>query len=277
MADKQSKDGQQGGQQGGKPDGTPDGKDLENQQTPPNKDDEGGINDKTDQSKEKPQGKDKAPKEEEINLPPKEEDNSKLGQVQSLIEDAGLSMKDVAEIAKANDGALDLKTLVALQEKHGEAVATLIANQVKAIHTERVSQANARDQSIYDQVEKAFEGVTEQSGKETWAELGTWAKDNVSNEHRTEINKLLAQGGFAAQLAVQELVTAFKEASASQEYQEADLLEADNLPAGGGGDITKQDYTRELNKLLQAGHVYGQSSEIAKLDARRMKSMQRGV
>lgn len=216
------------------------------------------------------------PKDDKNELPPKSEDKSKLGQVTSLVEQAGLDMADVAKLAKENDGKIDLDTMVALKEKHGEAIASLIADQIQSIHTERVEAVNKRDKEIFDQVKEAFKDVTEQTGEETWKELSGWAKDNVSNEHRAEINQLLAQGGLAAKLAVQELVSAFKEAQGNVEYQDADLLDGDNIPSGDGSLISKSDYNRELNELLQKGHVYGESREIAKLDARRAKSIQRG-
>lgn len=225
-------------------------------------------------------------KPEETQLPEKTEDKSKLGQVTSLVEASGLDMKEVAEYAKANDGAIDLDTMVKLKEKHGEAIASLIADQIKGIHAERTAAAQARDNEVFDQVKEMLGGLSSdpnQTGESMWQELAGWAKEetdgkpNVSNEHRKEINAMLAQGGLAAKLAVQELASAFKESIGTEEFQEADLLEADSTPASGaGGNISKSDYNRELNKLLDAGHVYGQSAEITKLDNRRAKSIARG-
>lgn len=208
---------------------------------------------------------------------PTEEIHSKVAQVSGLVEQAGLTMKEVAEYAKANDGAVDLDTMLALKEKHGEAVAQLIADQIKAIHKERTEAAKAKDQAVYDQVAEAFKDITEQSGEESWKELAGWAKDNVSVEHRTEINKLLAQGGLATKLAVQELTIAFKEANLNKQSQEADLLEADALATPTGKDISKHEYNMELDALLKKGHQYGTSREIAQLDARRTASIRKGI
>lgn len=217
---------------------------------------------------------------EDTKLPEKEVDKSTLGQVTGLIEKAGLNMKEVAEYAKANDGKVDLETLVALKDKHGDAVADLIADQIKGIHTERTEAATKRDNEVYDQVKEAFADITsdpEQTGESMWTELATWSKENVSTEHRSEINKLLAQGGLAAKLAVQELTTAFKESIGTQEFQEAELLDGDKTPTTNDKSITKSEYNTELNKLTNSGHQYGESREIAALDARRMKSIQRGI
>jgi len=217
----------------------------------------------------------------ENKLPEKEVDKTKLGQVTGLVEQAGLDMVQVAEYAKANDGTVDLDTMVALKEKHGDAIATLIADQIKGIHKERTDAAKQRDNEVYDQVKEALKDITSdpnQTGESMWTELSGWAKDNVSSEHRADINKLLAQGGLAAKLAVQELTTAFKESLGNTEFQEAALLDGDAAATSGGGkDISKHEYNMELNKLLQSGHQYGQSREIAALDARRAKSIQRGI
>jgi hypothetical protein len=236
------------------------------------------------QTDEKPTEKPAAEKEqstepEDTTLPEKEVSNSKIGKVTGLVEKAGLDMKEIAEYAKANDGEVDLDTLVALKEKHGEEVASLIADQIKGIHTERTEAATKRDAEVYDQVKDSLKDVSsdpEQSGEDMWKELATWSKDNVSNEHRTEINKLLSQGGLAAKLAVQELTTVFKESLGTQEFQEAELLGGDELTSTNSKNISKNEYNMELNKLTNAGHQYGQSREIASLDARRMKSIQRG-
>lgn len=256
--------------------------------TPPKEDDKAkppagtGDEEQGDKPKDKP-----ADKPEETNLPPKSEDKSTLGQVSNLVELAGLTMKEVAEYAKANDGKVDLETMVALKEKHGDAVAALIADQIKGIHTERTAAASKRDTEVFDQVKEAFKDITsdpEQTGESMWKELAEWTKaetdgkPNVSNEHRNEINAMLSQGGLAAKLAVQELTSAFKEANGQPEFQEAELLEADTAATSGGGkDISKNEYNMELNKLTAAGHDYSTSREVAALQARRQKSIQRGI
>lgn len=249
------------------------------QPTPEVKDEQTKVTEEQKPSEEK-EKQEPTPKEKDTALPETEVDKSTLGQVTSLIEKAGLNMKEVAEYAKANDGKVDLETLVALKEKHGDAVASLVADQIKGIHKERTEAANKRDNEVYDQVKEAFKDITsdpEQTGESMWKELATWSKENVSNEHRTEINKLLAQGGLAAKLAVQELTTAFKESIGKQEFQEAELLDGDDLVQSSGKDISKHEYNTELNKLIQAGHQYGESREIAALDSRRMRSLQRGI
>ena len=209
----------------------------------------------------------------EDDIPEKTEPKSKLSQVTELVEKAGLDIVDLAKYAKENDGEVSLEDLVKLKETHGDAIASLLVDQIKGIHDTNKAAATKKDQEVYDQVAEAFKDVTEQSGEETWKELATWSKENVSDSHRAELNNLLAMGGLATKLAVQELTSAFKESQGTQEFQEVDLMEADRLSGSNIQPISKSDYNRELNALLDKGHVYGESSEIAKLDARRSKTL----
>ena len=85
-----------------------------------------------------------------------------------------------------------------------------------------------------------------------------------------------AQGGIAAKLAVQELISVFK---ASPEFsQAADLEVADSLSQDyKGKPLDKAGYNSELRKLIAAGHSYESSPEIKALNKRRMQSRNRGI
>lgn len=198
-------------------------------------------------------------------------------QVEQLVLDAGLDSKAVVKAVTDNDGRVTPAILKSLVEKHGESVANLIANQLESFHKATISQAKKADNAIYSQVEQAFKGLTEQSGKESWKELSSWAKDNIPDGERREINKALRQGGKIAEYAVNDLVNQFK-SKYSPNTQEAELMEGDGANTGGNfKPLTKQEYSRELRALEAKGHVYGQSQEMARLDQRRMKSIQRGI
>ena len=198
---------------------------------------------------------------------------SKLSQVTGLVEKAGLDIVELAAYAKDNNGEVSLDDLVKLKETHGDAVASLLVDQIKSIHDTNKAAATKKDNEVYDQVAEAFKDTTEQSGEETWKELAVWSKENVSDEHRSDLNKLLELGGLATKLAVQELTSAFKEAQRNIEFQEATLMEADKLEGNNLHALSKSDYIREQNTLIAAGHVYGESAELAKLDARRSKTL----
>tara|TARA_R110002096_G_scaffold142061_7_gene297149 strand:+ start:5414 stop:6259 length:846 start_codon:yes stop_codon:yes gene_type:complete len=203
-------------------------------------------------------------------------DSSAAEQVRSFLTDAGLVPADVAAAVTANEGEVTPEILKALVEKHGEGVASLIKDKLTNLHTSNVTAAKSADNKIFTQVEKAFEGMTEQSGSDTFKELATWSKENMSKEDRADINNLLAQGGKAAELAINSLVQSFKQ-SDSFVSTPAKLLQADDTTSEyGGKPLDKAGYDRQLRKLMNEGHNYDTSPEIAALNSRRSKSLKRG-
>lgn len=274
---------------GGQPSGQDQGGQQDNQKKAPNegwqndpKLDENGNpkqekpNDKQDKSantgeddKGNKDNKDEKPREYDLTSPV-------VKQVEKLITEAGLNASDVARIVTENDGKATPELIKALADKHGDAVAAVVAEQLSGFHNANKEKANKRDQAIFDQVQEAFKGVTEQGGKDTWNELAGWAKENIPNDERKEINELLAQGGIAAKYAVDDLVSRFK--SSEQFSQPADLITGDATPNDFGvKPLSKAEYVSELRKLEAKGHVYGQSQEMAALDKRRTAGMQRGI
>lgn len=249
----------------------------ENYQDNPNLDANGNPVENPPPAEEKPKGEtEQAPKPEpteEVKL-----DKSVLSQVEGLLKDAGLSPSEVATVVTKENGEITPDILKALADKHGDAVASLVADKLQGFHEQTKTEANKRDKAVFDQVQEAFKGITEQSGEESWKELSAWAKENVPNAERKEINALLKQGGKAAQYAVQDLISQFKNSDTYE--QPAELLDGDSLgddTFGGGKPLDKAGYDRELRKLLNEGHVYGQSPEIAALDRRRLKAINRGI
>jgi hypothetical protein len=196
--------------------------------------------------------------------------------VQPFLESAGLVPSEVALEVTAAGGEVSIEIMAKLVEKHGEGVAGLIKDQLSALHVSNVTSAKAADNKMFSQVEEAFKGVTEQSGADTFKELATWAKVNLTVAERTEFNGLLKQGGKAAELAIGSLVTSFKGSDAFV-AQPAKLLTADNTASSPTSQpLDKAGYSRELRKLMDAGHNYETSPEIATLNARRTKSINRG-
>lgn len=195
--------------------------------------------------------------------------------IEPMLKDAGLDPAEVARAVIGEGGSVTPEILKALEEKHGEGVAGLISDKLAAIYDADRSAANERDTAVFNQLEKEFEGVTDQSGKDTWKELSGWAKTNMQDSERAEINALLKQGGLSAKLAVQELVARFKESDSFT--QPAVGIDPDGMSNEFGKNlIGKREYHTELNKLLDAGHDYNTSPEIKALDRRRNKSIARG-
>lgn len=199
-------------------------------------------------------------------------------QIETLVKDAGLDPADVAKAVTESKGEVSPALMKSLVEKHGEAVAALIANNLKTFHDANVAQANKRDTGIYDEVAEQLKGVTEQSGKESWNELATWAKTNIGNTERSEINDMLAKGGLSAKAAIKEITTRFLEANKVPATQEAELMGGDHVPtANVGAPLSKSDYSREMRTLTEKGHIYGASSEMEALDNRRLAGRARGM
>jgi len=214
-------------------------------------------------------GKEETPREYNLDTPV-------VKQVEKLLTEAGIEVTDVAKIMSENGGKATPELVKQIADKHGDAVASIVAEHLSNFHQAGVEKSNKKDLAIYTQVEEAFKGITEQGGKETWGELAGWAKDNVPKSERVEINKMLAQGGLAAKYAIDDLVSRFKTSDSFN--VQADLITGDNVvQTNGVTPLSKQDYQREFRALEAKGHVYGQSAELAALDKRRNAGMQRGL
>lgn len=196
--------------------------------------------------------------------------------VDKFVTDAGLTQADLAKEMNESAGKLGIESVQKLIDQHGESVASLVIDKLQNLYTRSQEVSTAKNQSIYDRVEKAYEGITTQTGEESWKELAAWAKDNVSNEHRAEINAMINQGGLAAELAIDDLVSAHKERSLGT--QSAELEDGDNLlDKGAKPGIGKSAYLKELNKLLDAGHDYNTSPEVQRLNVQRQRGLTRNI
>jgi hypothetical protein len=226
-----------------------------------------------DPVKEAPIGEE-PPKEEPTPEPTKFNADA-VKQVESFLTDAGLKPSDVALGVTQENGAIPLETMKALVDKHGEAIAGLIADKLRVIHESNVGAAKAADKQIFSSVQEAFKDTTTQSGKDTWNELSGWAKKNMSAEDRNGVNAMLAAGGFQAKAAVEHLIKAFK-GSDSFIAQPAQLMQGDDTSKEyGGKPLDKHSYNTELRKLLDSGKSEN-SPEIVALNRRRDRSRSRG-
>lgn len=253
-----------------------------NWQNDPRLDENGNPKQEQPEEQPKPESKDTPPAEEPKPAEPEVDssavfDTPVVKQVESLLNDAGLNPQDVTKAIMENGGKLTPALTKQLVEKHGEAVASIVADQLSTFHKASVDKATKRDQEVYNQVQQAFKDVTDQSGDKTWQELSGWAKENIPNDERKEINKLLQQGGIAARYAINDLVARFK--SSDSFVQAAELVNGDNFSNDNSGltPLSKAEYTQKFRELESKGHVYGQSKELDKLDRQRMAGLSRGL
>ncbi len=179
--------------------------------------------------------------------------------------------QELKAFGKLTDGTLKL-----LVDKHGEATANLVAQNMQAVYTQKVAANQANTNTVYALLKEQFSDMTEQTGAETYAELQTWAKQNLGNEQRQQIASMLNQGGLATELAVGQLVTLFKASNGVQ--QKASVLDGVNVApnAGTGSNLTVSQYADELAKLTKTGVPYD-SPQAELLKQRRNASRKRGI
>lgn len=199
-----------------------------------------------------------------------------LQRLEKLLTEANLKPSDVAKAIANNAGKMTPEVLKALEEKHGAGVAALIADQVVQVHQDSVRAVKERDEQAFKLLEEEFKDITTQSGAETFKELDLWAKTNVPVAERKELNGMLQQGGLAATLALRHLAAEFK--SRSNITVPAQLLKGDSTSTETAfKPLSRAEYTAQLRELEKKGHVYGQSQEMARLDAQRQAGIKRGI
>jgi hypothetical protein len=219
------------------------------------------------------------PVEEQDNTKPPSPDWTNLSgleRLETFLKEASLKPSDVAKAVAENGGRITPDILKALEEKHGAGVAALLSEQVVQVHKDSVAAVQARDNAAYKVLEEAFAGITTQPGSETFKELKGWAEANVPKEERAELNVMLQKGGLSAKLALTHLANEFK--STAKLVVPAGLVQGDRTSTSNDlKPISQQEYTSQLRALEQKGHVYGQSQEMANLDAQRLAGRKRGI
>lgn len=157
-------------------------------------------------------------------------DWSKLEGVKKLekfLVDAGLTPSAVTKDVIENGGKITPELLKTLEEKYGAGVAALITDQVLDLYKRGQELVKAEETAIFKLVADEFKDLTQQDGSATFEELKAWSKDNIDNDKRKELNKLLAAGGFQAELAVKYLAATFKGSTTFE--SPATLITADSV------------------------------------------------
>lgn len=193
-------------------------------------------------------------------------------QVEGFLTTAKVSVdqveQEIAVLGKVSDG-----TRKALVDKHGEATANLVLNQIDGLAAESKKQAAALQQLQLDTVAEAFKGVTEQSPQESWNELVGWARTNIDKDTRAQLNAMLKQGSFQAKQAIDYMINELRTKTGTD--QQGTFLGGE---AAGGSDtsdlITASEYSRQLEVLVQK-HGYN-SPQVQALGAKREASRKRG-
>jgi hypothetical protein len=200
-------------------------------------------------------------------------------QLETFVTAAGVSTSQVEQELSLT-GTVSELTRQALVRKHGEGTTNLIVGNMQTMHTQAQAALSATNTAIFSQVEQAFNGIATpgQTGEQSWKELATWVASNVTKDMRDAYNAMLNNGGVQAQLAVTQMIDAFKKANGVG--QPADLLLGNGgqqAPTGevGINDMTVGTYTVELEKLVDK---FGyESPQVAALNAKRDAARARGI
>lgn len=195
---------------------------------------------------------------------------SAVEQTSAVLTEAGLDASKVLEAGK-----LSLADTIALQAKFGDAVVNSIAGELTTAATAAETLQKETDERLYGMCTDALQGDGEQTGEQLFGEVSAWAKDALSETELKEANALLAQGGLAAQLVMQDLLSVYSGTDAAQPAVALEAPNPANNKASGGG-LSRSEYGVELNKALDAGHGY-ESPTVKKLQARRTLGAQQGI
>lgn len=214
-------------------------------------------------------------KPQEPQVPTQAEITKQAKGIEGLISSAGLSPKDVMRGLDQESFEMDDEHFKALVTQHGDTVAKLVANEMKSMQGNISAMGKARDTAVYTALEEHFEGVTTDKGDSIWKELKGWCKENMPDDERAEVNKLLMGSAYNRDLAIEIMVNRFK--ASDQFVQPAQLIGGGNpAPPAGSAPLTRSEYNTELNKLTDAGHAYDSPAVIA-LQNRRLASRRKGM
>lgn len=176
----------------------------------------------------------------------------------------GFGVEHPAMVAAGNGDFTVLEALLAQKNVQGwqQMVALGKAGYERTVNTQK--EAASKTLAVVE---------TAAGGKEQWAAIQSWARDNATAEERTEINSMLNAGGLQAKTAALYLKDAYSRAT------NVNVTPPDGLTFKGDagnqrpavGPLSAKDYTAavaELHRKL-GGRMEG-SREYAELGRRRL-------
>jgi hypothetical protein len=123
---------------------------------------------------------------------------------------------------------------------------------------------------------KTLETVTNVvGGKEEWAAIQSWARDNASDAERTEINSMFNAGGLQAKTAALYLKDAYNRANnVNVTPPEGRTYKGADTPKPASGPLSAADYTAAVADLhRKLGGRMESSKEYQALGQRRIAAM----
>lgn len=153
------------------------------------------------------------------------------------------------------------------------------ADQVIALAQQAYEQEKGKVEAQKAELTKFAYDVA--GGAANWKQVQSWASANATPQEKQQINALLASGGFAAQSAINFLVTQYSKVN-TLNHAPARVAKAN---AGGsrgqdvGGAINAQEYGQLVQQLIYAngGRDVSHTREYQDLQARRLAGRRAGL
>lgn len=153
------------------------------------------------------------------------------------------------------------------------------ADQVIALAQQAYEQEKGKVEAQKAELTKFAYDVA--GGAANWKQVQSWASTNATPQEKQQINALLASGGFAAQSAINFLVTQYSKVN-TLNHAPARVAKAN---AGGsrgqdvGGAISAQEYGQLVQQLIYAngGRDVSHTREYQDLQARRLAGRRAGL
>lgn len=153
------------------------------------------------------------------------------------------------------------------------------ADQVIALAKQAYEQEKGKVEAQKAELTKFAYEVA--GGASNWKQVQSWASTNATPQEKQQINALLASGGFAAQSAINFLVTQYSKVNTLNKAPAA-VAKAN---AGGsrgqdvGGAISAQEYGQLVQQLIYAngGRDVSHTREYQDLQARRLSGRRAGL
>ena len=153
------------------------------------------------------------------------------------------------------------------------------ADQVIALAKQAYEQEKGKVEAQKAELTKFAYDVA--GGEANWKQVQSWASTNATPQEKQQINALLASGGFAAQSAINFLVTQYSKVNTLNKAPAA-VAKAN---AGGsrgqdvGSAISAQEYGQLVQQLIYAngGRDVSHTREYQDLQARRLAGRRAGL
>lgn len=198
-----------------------------------------------------------------------------IGEVAKLLASSNVeNVESIVQELKDNDGNISLTTQAQLTKDIGPEVTNLVVNQLRQEVEARNTANKEAKNAVMDYAHSKFGGSKDAAT--TWSDLNSFVQSGAAGLTASDVqglNDLIAQGGYAAQLAVDKVFDAYK-ASPFYEKPASQVLNGESASGTPFQPLTRDDYFEQLDRTI---NQYGEHSPQANaLHEQRRRSMAKG-